>query len=559
MKKRRIMKSSEGKTRKPLSRKQVIIIISAAVAVAAAVAIFAAVKKSSKKKSDGETATARVTRGSISRVLEGSGTLEAIDQYEVSALVSGDVTADFFEEGDMVSKDQVLYKIDASSIEKNIDKAQNALSQSKMSYSEAVEAYGDLTVSAPCKGVIKTLYIKNGDDIKTGDRVCDIVDSDTMTLEIKFLSSQAGGIYSGQTANIEMTGGGGSYTGTVKTVSSGSTVNSLGVPVTNVEISVTNPGAITTGDTATAVVSGTACAEPGTFKYSHEETVTAKASGKVRNLSLIEGDRASAGGTILTIESSSVSNQVKKSALSVSDAELSLKGLQDDLDQYSISSPIAGKVIQKTVKAGDKVASQQGSTSMAVIADLSALTMTMNIDELDISSVKVGQDVEVTADALENQVFHGVVNKVSVIGTSQNGVTTYPVEVLLSDVENTDLIPGMNVSATIVLEKKDDVLLIPTTAVTRGNKVKMLGSGEEVEIETGIDDGTQVEVLSGLSEGDQVEIADVPTKSFENTMMQGMQGGMGGEGGMPGGGGAPSGGGPSGGAPSGGGMPGGGR
>lgn len=558
MKKRRIMKGSEGKTRKPLSKKQ-IIIISAAVAVAAAVAVFAVVKKSSKKKSDGETATARVTRGSISRVLEGSGTLEAIDQYEVSALVSGDVTADFFEEGDMVSKDQVLYKIDASSIEKNIDKAQNALSQSKMSYSEAVEAYGDLTVSAPCKGVIKTLYIKNGDDIKTGDRVCDIVDSDTMTLEIKFLSSQAGGIYSGQAANIEMTGGGGSYMGTVKTVSSGSTVNSLGVPVTNVEISVTNLGAITTGDTATAVVDGTACAEPGTFKYSHEETVTAKASGKVRNLSLIEGDRVSAGRTILTIESSSVSNQVKKSALSVSDAELSLKGLQDDLDQYSISSPIAGKVIQKTVKAGDKVASQQGSTSMAVIADLSALTMTMNIDELDISSVKVGQDVEVTADALENQVFHGVVNKVSVIGTSQNGVTTYPVEVLLSDVENTDLIPGMNVSATIVLEKKDDVLLIPTTAVKRGNKVKMLGSGEEVEIETGIDDGTQVEVLSGLSEGDQVEIADVPTKSVEDTMMQGMQGGMGGERGMPGGDGAPSGGGPSGGASSGGGMPGGGR
>lgn len=558
MKKRRIMKGSEGKTRKPLSKTQ-IIIISAAVAVAAAVAVFAVVKKSSKKKSDGETATARVTRGSISRVLEGSGTLEAIDQYEVSALVSGDVTADFFEEGDMVSKDQVLYKIDASSIEKNIDKAQNALSQSKMSYSEAVEAYGDLTVSAPCKGVIKTLYIKNGDDIKTGDRVCDIVDSDTMTLEIKFLSSQAGGIYSGQAANIEMTGGGGSYMGTVKTVSSGSTVNSLGVPVTNVEISVTNPGAITTGDTATAVVDGTACAEPGTFKYYHEETVTAKASGKVRNLSLIEGDRVSAGRTILTIESSSVSNQVKKSALSVSDAELSLKGLQDDLDQYSISSPIAGKVIQKTVKAGDKVASQQGSTSMAVIADLSALTMTMNIDELDISSVKVGQDVEVTADALENQVFHGVVNKVSVIGTSQNGVTTYPVEVLLSDVENTDLIPGMNVSATIVLEKKDDVLLIPTTAVKRGNKVKMLGSGEEVEIETGIDDGTQVEVLSGLSEGDQVEIADVPTKSVEDTMMQGMQGGMGGERGMPGGDGAPSGDGPSGGASSGGGMPGGGR
>lgn len=552
MRKRRIVKASGGKARNFPSMKK-IIIISAAVALAAAVAVVGVLKKSSKKKGDGETATARVTRGSISRVLEGSGTLEAIDQYEVTSLVSGDVTADFFEEGDMVSKDQVLYKIDASTIEKNIDKAKNALSQSKMSHSEALEAYDDLTVSAPCGGVIKTLYIKNGDDIKTGDRICEIVDSDTMTLEIKFLSSQASGIYAGQTAAVEMTGGGGSYTGTVKTVSSGSTVNSLGVPVTNVEISVINPGAITTGDTATSVVGGTACAEPGTFKYSHEETVTAKASGKARNLTLIEGDKVSAGKTVLSIESSSVSNQVKKSALSVSDAELSLKGLQDDLDQYSISSPIEGKVIQKTVKAGDKVASQQGSTSMAVIADLSALTMTMNIDELDISSVKVGQEVEVTADAIENQVFRGVVNKVSVIGTSSNGVTTYPVEVLLSEVDDTDLIPGMNVSAKIVLEKKDDVLLVPSSAVNRGNKVKMLG-GDEVEIETGIDDGTQVEVISGLSEGDQVEIQDIPEKSLAETMMQGMPGGMGGEGDMPGGG-MPGGGG----APSGGGMPGGGR
>lgn len=523
------------------------IAIAAAALLVIGTGVSFAVKKLVKKEDDTNKTVAMVTRGTIVKTLEGSGTLEAYDQYEVTSLVSGDVSRDYFEEGDYVTKNQVLYTIDASSVINNIAKAQNSLSQSKMSYNEAVENLGDLTLTAPCSGTVVEVYINNGDEIKAGQNICKISDNSVMTLDIAFLSSQADTISVGQSAAVEITGGGGSYSGTVKSKASGTLTNSLGVPVVNVEISVQNPGGIEDGDTATAVIGNIACAEPGVFKNSDDTTVVSKASGTAEGFYLIKGDHVSKGQKILNLLNASVSNQVKKSELSVNDSKLSLENLYDDLDRYSIKSPISGKVIQKSVKAGDKISSQQGSTSMAVIADLSAFKLEMSIDELDILSVKVGQTVEIRADALEDKVFYGVVNNVSVVGTSENGVTTYPVEVLISNVENTELIPGLNVTATIVVEKKEDVLMVPAAAINRGNTVVKFGSEETAEVKTGLSDGQNIEITQGLKEGDQVIISEVPVGNSSNSMFENMREARG-SGGMYG---EPAGGGMGGGMPSG--------
>ena len=539
------IKDSIHKLKDKTNIKKIAAVSVAAVLVAGAAVSFA-VKKLSKKDGDTSAAVAMVTRGTIVKSLEASGTLEAYDQYEVTSLVSGDVLYDYFEEGDYVKKDQVLYSIDASAVKNNIAKAQNSLSQNKMSYNEALESMSDLTLTAPLAGTVTEIYINNGDEIKAGQNVCRISESDVMTLDITFLSSQADLLSVGQSASVEMTGGGGTYSGTLLSKASGTLTNSFGVPVVNVEISVQNPGGIKGGDTATAIIGNIACAEPGTFKNADETTVVSKTSGTVEGFYLIKGDRVGKGQKILTVSNSSVSNQVKKSELSVNDSNLSLQSLYDDLDRYFIKAPISGKVIQKSVKAGDKVSVQQGGASMAVIADLSAFKMEMNIDELDILSVKVGQTVEIKADAIEDKVFYGVVNNVSVVGKSENGVTTYPVEVLISDVENTGLIPGLNVTATIVVEKKEDVLMIPAAAVNRGNTVVKSGSEETVEVKTGLTDGKNIEITEGLKEGDQVIISEVPVGNSSKNMFDSigerhssMAGGMSG--------GAPSGAGPMGG------------
>lgn len=161
---------------------------------------------------------------------------------------------------------------------------------------------------------------------------------------------------------------------------------------------------------------------------------------------------------------------------------------------------------------------------MHLIYDLSYLEMTMNIDELDIGKVEVGQTVEITADAVEGQTYTGVVTKVSVAGTTTGGITTYPVTVRIDETDG--LLPGMNVDAEIVLEQESGVLAVPSAAVNRGNTVLITADSPSavnaldqeapegyvyVEVEVGISDESYTQILSGLQEGDMV--AYLPTSS----------------------------------------------
>ena len=128
-------------------------------------------------------------------------------------------------------------------------------------------------------------------------------------------------------------------------------------------------------------------------------------------------------------------------------------------------------MITKNVKAGEKVAkSTSGSTTLAVIYDMSGYTFEMSVDELDVKEVAVGQSVVITADAVSGKTFSGTVTNVSLQSSYSNGVTNYPVTVTLNDGMD-ELLPGMNVDGVIILDQASDVLAVPADALMRGNKV----------------------------------------------------------------------------------------
>ena len=209
---------------------------------------------------------------------------------------------------------------------------------------------------------------------------------------------------------------------------------------------------------------------------------------------------------------------------------------------------------------------------MCKIYDLSYLTMDISVDELDVSKVKVGQKVAITADAVEGKTYEGVVTNVSLSGTTSNGVTAYPVTVKITDTEG--LLPGMNVDAKIVVESASDVLSVPVSAVSRGNSVLALSDStaaykdgdkltvddknqpvgfKRTEVTLGLSSDDYIEVKSGLKEGDVVAVGTVVQST---TTTSGAFGGMsgsrsnrsGGEMSQGGGGGdMPQGGGPQGG------------
>ena len=313
-----------------------------------------------------------------------------------------------------------------------------------------------------------------------------------------------------------------------------------------------NPGLVTEDYTASAVIGSYSSYGSASVKVSESSTVTAETSGKVSGLNLLAGDTVSKGDRVCTITGDSVDNAIENARISVSNAGSSLENAQDRLSDYEVTAPISGTVVTKSAKAGDKIEGGSSGT-LCTIYDLTYLEMTMNIDELDISDVAVGQTVEVTADAVEGKTYTGVVTRVSVAGVTSGGITAYPVTVRIDETDG--LLPGMNVDAEIVIEESRDTLAIPCGALNRGDTVLITAGSPSavnaldqeapegyvyVEVETGVSDGSYIEVTSGLQEGDTVAYIRVSSSGDSGMMMGGMPGGMPGSG-MPSGG-MPSGG-----------------
>ena len=457
--------------------------------------------------------TAQVQRRDLTVSVSGSGTVTPIESYQVSALVTGEILESPFEDGDQVEQDQLLYRIDPGSAQTALQQAQLSVQQAQMNYDTLASS---LQVKAIGGGVVQTLHVQEGDLVSAGTAIADITDTASMTLTVPFQSADAANISVGQAAQVTLSGTLETLPGTVESVASADQVGNGGALVRQVKIRLTNPGALTETTSATARVGTYACAAGGTLSPQLRQTITAAASGEITNLNVSVGSRVSAGAVLATIGGESAENSLADAALAVQNAQLSLQSAQEALDSYTITSPISGTVIEKNLKAGDQL-NGGDSGAMAVIYDLSQLELQMDVSELDIGQIQPGQTVEITAEALPGQTFTGVVEKVSVNGTTTDGFTTYPVTILLS--EYGDLNPGMNVSADIIVERSENVLCVPAAAVNSDGTVLVAGEGAFAEDGVTIADpskiesrpatlgrGNQdfVEITSGLEEGETV-------------------------------------------------------
>mgnify|MGYP000746604445 CR=1 FL=1 len=547
-KKGRLKKLLKGKKRKCL----------ALLLVAAIVAGILAARGLGGQEASAEASyqTAAAEKRNITRSLSSSGTLQPADSYTVSTLVSGEILSDTFEEGDQVEEGQLLYTLDSSGASNSQTQARNSYTQAQTNYEQAVKAKYP---TADMSGTVSEVYVKNGDTVSAGTELMRIVGDNNIYLTGLFPYASPSDFYVGQTATIYINGFAGTTTGTVTAVSSSTVTTSNGLQAVSVQVKAANPGLVTADYTASIYIGNYSSYGQASINLSASSVVTAEASGKVTGLSWLAGDTISEGQRICTITGDSVDNSIENAKISMENAQSSLENAQETLDDYSITAPISGEVVTKTAKAGDKIEGGSDGT-LCVIYDLSYLEMTMSIDELDISDVAVGQEVQITADAVEGTTYTGVVTKVSVAGTTSGGITTYPVTVRIDETEG--LRPGMNVDAEIILESAEDVLAIPSGAVNRGNTVLITADSPSaanavdqeapegyvyVEVETGISDDSYTQVLSGLQEGDTV--AYLQTASGSDGMAMGAMGmmpsgGMGGMSGAPGGG---MGGGPGGG------------
>ena len=496
-----------------------------------------------------------VSRQNISSTVTGNSIVEANAEYTITPLVTGEILEAPFEEGDIVEEGQVMYKIDAETMENSLSSSDISIQKAQNNYNEALQDINDLSVRSTLSGRISAVYVKKGDTVNNGTKIADVISDSKMEIRIPFNASDISSIHKGMGANLTLVGNGTQLYGTVTAVGRATEATSGYMQVCYVTIVVDNPGALSSGDSATAMIGDIACNDIGKFEPVDTTTILAKVSGTISSLNINQGDKVYSGDVVASIVSDSVNTQLTNATFSLQEAELSRDRLLKQLEDYTIPAPIEGTVVKKNKKAGEKIESGGGSASssassnsniLAVIYDMSSLCFQLDVDEMDVKKIAVGQEVIITADAVEGTTYNGVVENVSVNGTiGTNGVTTYPVKVRIQDFDE-NLLPGMNIEATISVNSASDVLAVPLTAINRGNTIYVKGKKTEendrapegfktVQVETGISNDTHIEIISGLSEGDVIYVPVIENQQTQTMFpgMGGMPGGMGG--GMPGG------------------------
>jgi len=200
----------------------------------------------------------------------------------------------------------------------------------------------------------------------------------------------------------------------------------------------------------------------------------------------------------------------------IAQAQTSLNAAALALQQVSptVTAPISGTVTGLSLQVGSvlgSVADSNGNSTAQKIASVqttAAPTVTVNLTQVDIPTIKVGDKATLTFDAFADKTFTGQIVSIDTIGSVSSGVTTYPAVIKL-DTASSDIFSNMTATANIITDSKDDVLLVPTSAVTTSNgesTVRVLKNGQVsiVPVTTGLSSSTQVEIDSGLNEGDTV-------------------------------------------------------
>ena len=548
-----------------------------AVVCVAAVAAAVLLPKNSKKAVQASTQymETALERRDITNTFSGSGTISAANTYTVKSLVKGTVLTADFEVGDTIEKGTVLYTIDSSDVATSVEKAQLALEQAQRSYDDTADAQ---YIRSVIGGTVASIKVKAGDYVTAGQEIATVRDDSSLLLTLEFPAADASGFAVGQAAEVILNGTFETLSGTVQAVAGTDTISSGNLLVRTVTIAVKNNGSLTTAQAASATINGVSALASARFDYQHQQTVTATTSGTVAAVCVKEGTAIEANTAIVQLSGTELSRQVQSAADSLLNAQLSMSDTQKQMENYTITSPISGTVIQKNVKAGDTVGTDTtASETLCTIYDLSYLEMTLNVDELEILSIKEGQTVTITADAISDRTFTGVVTSVSAAGTTTGGTTTYPVTIRIDDTG--DLLPGMNATAEIEVSSASNALAVPNGSVVRGNYVLVTKDSPSaanavqdmtapdgyvyVKITTGTSDDDYIEVASGLQEGDTIAYdANAAEKQNASASMEFMVGPGGtiaydadaaekqnasGSGGHGGGNGGPGGGGPGGG------------
>ena len=449
-----------------------------------------------------------VQKGNILNSVSGSGSVTPSDERTIKSEINGIVENILVKEGDVVHKDQELItlKSNTSGNSDEIESIKEKLEESKSQLNELYTSKGKLNVYAKNSGVIKELNLKVGANITENQEVGFIEETEYIYAQSYFFANYLDKIKVGDKASIFISDFMSEYEGEIVSINYLPTQFGGGTFGHEVIAKIKNPGGMSEGNITQITVKkddgDIESVRAGKMQKNKTESIFASISGKVKELKVNNGQQVNKGDLLFTIES----NEIDKK---ISQLEKEIKQYSEKLNNLSkghnVYSPIEGTVLKVEVSNEDVV---DRSTTLITLADLNGMEVVINVDELDVLKLKIGQEAILKSDVFKDETYTGKISNISLEGNSQNGVTTYSVTISVDD--RKQLMSGMNVSVNIVTENKQDILTVPIEALQQtpeGYVVRTKdkdGNVKEVKVEIGSMDKFSVEIISGLNEGDIV-------------------------------------------------------
>lgn len=481
-----------------------------------------------------------VAKGNISSSITGSGVIKSSSTKKVSSEVSADVLKVNVAVGNKVSKGDVLFELDTTNLDTQIRNSQKNVTTASKNVSSYNEDIQNLKIYATTSGYVSDLNLSVGDSVSKNASVFKLTSDDYYYIECEFYYNQNALINVGDKASVFIKDSLMEYQGEVSYVSSHKTLSDENVPTQTIEIKIPNPGHTLAGLSGIATITEkskvTKSVAYSTIQEASSTTVKSLSSGTVKTLNIKNGNYVNEGDLVIILSNDDLYESLSNAKSNLSDAYEDLSNTKDDIDFYTITSPIDGVITSINILEGDYVRSE---TELCTIVNNDSLEFDITVDELDILDVEVGQSVNIEIDALsDTQVtpIVGYVSEISLEGTTQNSVTTYPVTISLSGDDNIRI--GFNCSAEIVTSNVEDVLIVPVDAVesVKGKYYVTLEDNTRQEVTVGTYNEDYIEIQSGLEEGDKVLLSEKVTSTKTNTETQKGSfdfSNMGGGGGMP--------------------------
>ena len=476
-----------------------------------------------------------VVKGTIVSSVSGSGQVSASNQIDLKSTVSANVTYVGVSAGETVKKGKLLFSLDAADAEKAVRDAETNLESAKLALAKIQEPADKLTVlqtqnaidQATADKDAQKLAVKNSYDSLLNSTPEAVPDNSTgdyaaPTISGNYVLGKEGEI----DLNVYSTGSGSNFyvsgltTGTgVVTTTVAQPLGDSGLyikfPSTNVSIS---KWIISLPNKKASNYLSNYNAYQNTLQ-SYQTSLTADDRTILENTQKLA--ELSAGSDVVDVQSKQ---------LAVTQAENSLLDAKKTLENYYITAPFDGTI----ASVGAQLGQPAGSSALGTIITNQELA-DIELNEVDVSKIKLGEKATLTFDAINGLSIVGTVASIDAVGTVSSGVVNYNVKISL-DTPDSRIKPGMSVNASIITDAHQDVLTVPSSAVKTKNNVSYveildnpvesatasdqytsLTAPRTQIVTTGLTGNSFTEIVSGLNEGDKVISKTINSGSTSTT------------------------------------------